>query len=246
MSALEVFGFDGADVRVVLVDGKPRFVARDVAAALGYADPTSAVKQHCKGVAIHHPLQTAGGTQMFRVIGEGDLLRLVTSSRLPSAERFERWAFDEVLPSVIRTGSYTAPESREQLLARAVLEASAAIAEKDEHIAVLTPRAEAWDELADAGTDYAVGDAAKILQRAGVETGPQRLFEQLREIRWIFRGGDHRWRAYSAAVHDGYLAERAQPPRRDHTGELVAVAPQVRVTARGLERLRVRLGALAI
>lgn len=114
------------------------------------------------------------------------------------------------------------------------------------HVAVIAPRAEAWDELADAGTDYAVGDAAKILQRAGVETGPQRLFEQLREIRWIFRGGDHRWRAYSAAVHDGYLAERAQPPRRDHTGELVAVAPQVRVTARGLERLRVRLGALAI
>lgn len=246
MSALEVFGFDGADIRVVLIDGKPRFVARDVAVALGYADPTSAVKQHCKGVAIHHPLQTAGGVQTVRVIGEGDLLRLVTGSRLPSAERFERWAFDEVLPSVVRTGSYTAPESREQLLARAVLEASAAIAEKDEHIAVLTPRAEAWDELADAGTDYAVRDAAQILNRAGVQTGPQRLFDTLSDLRWIYRGEKHRWTAYARAVDAGYIRARAMPPYVNGDGDLIPAAPQIRVTARGLERLRVRLGALTI
>lgn len=111
--------------------------------------------------------------------------------------------------------------------------------------AELTPRAEAWDELADAGTDYSVGDASKILQRAGVPTGPQRLFETLREFKWTFRGGDRRWRAYSSAISDGYLSERAMPPYLDHvTGDLVAAAPQVRVTARGLERLRVRLGVL--
>ncbi|WP_424937553.1 MULTISPECIES: phage antirepressor KilAC domain-containing protein [Bacteria] len=252
MSALEVFGFDGHDVRVVMVDGLPRFVARDVASALGYADPTSAIKQHCRGVAVHHPItDSLGRPQLARVIGEPDLLRLITGSRLPQAEQFERWAFEEVLPTVIRTGSYAAPApALPQSYAEALRELAATV-ERAEVLetanAALTPRAEAWDELADAGTDYAVGDAAKILQRAGVQTGPQRLFEQLDELGWIFRGGDRRWRAYSTAVHSGYLAERAQPPRRDPaSGEFVPVAPQVRVTARGLERLRVRLGALAL
>lgn len=247
MSALEVFRFEGREVRTVLIAGEPWFVAADVARILGYrmaSDLTRRLDDDEKGT---HPVRTPGGEQALTIISESGLYMAALGSMVAGAREFKRWVTREVIPSIRRTGAYVAPESREQLLARAVLEATAAIAEKDEHIAVLTPRAEAWDELADAGTDYAVGDAAKILQRAGVDTGPQRLFEQLREFRWVFRGGDRRWRAYSTAVHDGYLTERAQPPRRDpDTGELVPVAPQVRVTARGLERLRVRLGALAL
>ena len=58
-------------------------------------------------------------------------------------------------------------------------------AAKDQQITALAPRAEAWDELASAEGDYSVADAAKILARAGVKTGPQRLFEQLAGIRWV-------------------------------------------------------------
>ncbi|MEI3845242.1 MULTISPECIES: phage antirepressor [unclassified Microbacterium] len=248
MSALEVFRFEGREVRTVLIDGEPWFVLADVCAVLGLSNPSvTATRVDPDALSHAEVIDSMGRVQSARVVNESGLYEVAIRSDKPDALAFRRWVTREVLPSIRRTGAYVAPESREQLLARAVLEATAAIAEKDEHIAVLTPRAQAWDELADAGTDYAVGDAAKILQRAGVDTGPQRLFEQLRELRWIFRGGDRRWRDYSTAVHDGYLTERAQPPRRDHdTGELVPVAPQVRVTARGLERLRVRLGALAL
>src|SRR5690606_25768035 len=110
--------------------------------------------------------------------------------------------------------------------------------------AELTPRAEAWDELASAEGDYAVADAAKILARAGVQTGPQRLFEQLRGLSWIHRAHDGKWRAYASAVDAGYLAEKPQSPHHPRAGELVLDPPQVRVTVRGLERLRVRLGSI--
>ncbi|MGN7861489.1 antA/AntB antirepressor family protein [Microbacterium sp. 22303] len=114
------------------------------------------------------------------------------------------------------------------------------------HVAVITPRAEAWDELASARGDYAVKDAAGILARAGVKTGQNRLFTQLRDLGWIHRAHDGGWRAYASAVNAGYLTEKPQSHHHPRTGELVLDAPQVRVTIRGLERLRVRLGALAL
>ncbi len=96
-------------VRIVTIDNEPWFVGKDVAEALGYADPTNAMKQHCKGVVKRHPLQTAGGMQEARVLSEPDVLRLIVSSRLPEAERFERWVFEDVLPTIRRTGQYVAP-----------------------------------------------------------------------------------------------------------------------------------------
>lgn len=110
---------------------------------------------------------------------------------------------------------------------------------------VAQPKADAWDELASAEGDYAVSDAAKMLARAGVETGAQRLFNQLAEMRWIFRRGG-KWAAYQDAVDAGYLAERPQSHFHPRTGEKVLDAPQIRVTIRGLERLRVRLGSLEV
>ncbi len=71
-------------------------MAKDAADILGYADTTNAIKRHCKGVAFHHPLQTAGGLQNFRIIAEPDLLRLIIGSTLPAAEKFERWVFEDV------------------------------------------------------------------------------------------------------------------------------------------------------
>lgn len=137
-----------------------------------------------------------------------------------------------------------APEGAE-LLALAVIEAQRMLADRDQHIAELTPRAEAWDELASAEGDYAVADAANVLKRAGIDTGPQRLFNTLGEIGWLYRGEAKRWRPYAHTLDRGYLTERAMPPRLNGEGELVPTAPQVRVTVRGLERLRVRLGGAA-
>lgn len=106
MNAIVSFSFEGMEVRTVPIDGEPWFVGKDVAERLGYADPTNAMKQHCKGVVKRHPLSTAGGVQEVRILSEPDVLRLIIGSKLPAAERFERWVFEEVLPTIRKTGSY--------------------------------------------------------------------------------------------------------------------------------------------
>ncbi|ARU06123.1 hypothetical protein CCO03_16885 [Comamonas serinivorans] len=111
MSNIVPYSFDGTNIRVLEIDGEPWFVGRDVADALGYADPTTAIRSHCRGVQKLHPLQTAGGRQEVRVLSEPDVLRLIVNSTLPTAERFERWVFEDVLPSIRKTGSYTASKA---------------------------------------------------------------------------------------------------------------------------------------
>lgn len=242
MSPLEVFRYDGADVRTIVVDGEPWFSAVDVCAVLEIGNTSAAVGRLDSD---ERTLISIEGRSL-NWVSEAGLFGLILGSRKPEARAFKRWVTHEVLPSIRRTGAYLA-ETPEQLMSRALVTAQGIIERKDEQISVLTPRAEAWDELADAGTDYAVADAASILKRAGVDTGPQRLFESLAEIGWTYRGERRRWRPYATALDSGYLTERAMPPYRDHaTGDLVPAAPQVRITSRGLERLRVRLGALVL
>lgn len=143
-----------------------------------------------------------------------------------------------------RAAELSVPMSDDEIVSRALQITSARVQALESHVAELSPRAEAWDELASAEGDYAVADAASILKRAGINTGPQRLFDTLGEIGWTYRGEERRWRPYARALDAGYLTERAMPPRVKD-GELVPVAPQVRVTVRGLDRLRVRLGGAA-
>ena len=100
------FYFDGAEVPVVMPDGEARFVGNDVCKRLGYANASDAMTNHCKGVAKRYPLMTPGGVQRFRVITRSDVLRLVMNSELPAAQRFEKWVLDEVLPTIMETGSY--------------------------------------------------------------------------------------------------------------------------------------------
>lgn len=105
-------------VRMLEVDGKPYAVGSDVAKALGYAIPHKAVRDNCKGVLTWNIL-TEGGKQDVLVIPEGDIYRLITKAADQSknleikakAEKFEKWIFDEVIPELRRTGSYTVPNS---------------------------------------------------------------------------------------------------------------------------------------
>ena len=95
-------------IRVIEEDGKYLFCGSDVAKALGYAKPRNAINTHCKG-ALKRGSLTEGGVQELTFIPEGDVYRLIVHSRLPGAERFEKWVFDEVLPTIRRTGGYMTP-----------------------------------------------------------------------------------------------------------------------------------------
>lgn len=99
-------------LEVMMIDGKEHFPATEVARILGYKNPKDAVQRHCRWVAKHdlpHP-QNPDKQIQVNFIPEGDLYRLIIRSKLESAERFERWVFDEVLPDIRKHGVY-APET---------------------------------------------------------------------------------------------------------------------------------------
>lgn len=92
-------------VRTIENNGKIMFVASDVAKMLGYSNVRDAISRHCKGVE-KHDTPTNGGIQTINIIPEGDVFRLITHSKLPNAQRFESWVFDEVLPAIRQNGGY--------------------------------------------------------------------------------------------------------------------------------------------
>lgn len=91
-------------------NGETFFVGKDVAEALGYKNIRDAINKHVdpedKGVAN---CDTLGGKQELTIINESGLYSLVLSSKLPSAKSFKRWVTSEVLPSIRKTGGYSAP-----------------------------------------------------------------------------------------------------------------------------------------
>ena len=112
MSNVTVFNNESfGALRTIERDGEIWFVASDVAKALGYQKPANAVARHCRYTlnwGIPHP--QGNGTLEVNIIPEGDLYRLIIGSKLPSAELFEKWVFDEVLPSIRKTGKYEIPK----------------------------------------------------------------------------------------------------------------------------------------
>lgn len=109
MNELQIFNSgEFGEIRTIEIDGKPYFVGTDVAKALGYSNPRKAILDHCKGVT-KRDTPTSSGVQLMSYINEGDLYRLIMKSKLPSAEKFESWVMDEVLPTIRKTGSYQKP-----------------------------------------------------------------------------------------------------------------------------------------
>jgi len=108
---LEIFKFDHGDhfdsIRTVDIDGEAWFVAIDVANVLGYKKPHDAIKSHCRERGtMKHGVLTKGGKQEVILINEPNVYRLIVKSQLPTAEKFEAWIFEEVIPAIRKHGSY--------------------------------------------------------------------------------------------------------------------------------------------
>src|SRR5690625_1194926 len=119
MEELKVFNHkEFGELEILIIDGKEYFPATDVASKLGYKDPHKSISQHTKkdGWVNHLVIDSLGRKQKKKFIDEGNLYRLIVSSKLPEAEKFESWVFDEVLPTIRKHGAYMTPETIEQAL----------------------------------------------------------------------------------------------------------------------------------
>ena len=129
--------------------------------------------------------------QEINFIPEGDVYRLITHSKLPSAEKFESWVFDEVLPAIRKTGGYIAGEKNmtdDELLAQALLVAQRKLTERTQQLETVNAKLEEAkpkivfaDAVSASKTSILIGDLAKIIRQNGVDIGQKRLFEWLRK-----------------------------------------------------------------
>ena len=106
MNTPQIFNFEQNEVRTFLENDIPYFVANDVAKTLGYKNPSDATNKHCKKAVKTWGSDSLGRRQSFKVIPESDVYRLIIKSNLPSAEKFEAWVMEEVLPQIRKHGMY--------------------------------------------------------------------------------------------------------------------------------------------
>ncbi len=179
MNDLQIFNNDEfGEVRTVVIENEPWFVAKDVALALGYTNPRDAVINHVfdddKGV---EKLDTLGGAQNLTVINESGLYSLIFNSRLESAKKFKHWVTSEVLPQIRKTGGYVAPRTYAEAL-RAYADEVEQRERLERERQELLPKAEFFDAVTDSKTAISIGETAKVLD-AGI--GQNKLFAFLRD-----------------------------------------------------------------
>jgi prophage antirepressor-like protein len=103
------FKFENYSIRTITDEkGDTWFIGKDVCEALGFANPSDAMNTHCRGIAKRYPIvDSLGRTQQARILSEPDIMRLIVNCSLPSAQEFERLVFEEILPTIRKTGSYS-------------------------------------------------------------------------------------------------------------------------------------------
>ena len=119
MNELQIFKSEKfGEIEILVENGKEYFPATEVAKILGYSNPQKAIRDHCRedGCTIRSVIDRLGRTQEKKYINEGNLYRLITKSNLPQAEVFESWVFDEVLPSIRKTGMYITNNLWEEIM----------------------------------------------------------------------------------------------------------------------------------
>lgn len=191
---LEVFNNNEfGEIRVLAEGGRQLLSATDCARALGYTNPHKAVQDHCKNVVLRWTNDSLGRVQETNFIPEGDLYRLIVRSRLPSAERFESWVFDEVLPTIRTTGAYN--PNVPKTLPDALRAYAVALEEKqalEQQIQLDKPRVLFSQAVEASDTSILVGDLAKILKQNGIDVGQNRLFDWMRDNGYLIKSGSSR------------------------------------------------------
>lgn len=234
------------EIQVLENDSKYEFEATGVAKMLGYVNPYDAIQRHCQkdGVVKHEVIDNLGRKQIKNFITEGNLYRLITHSKLPDAEKFERWVFDEVLPSIRKHGGYIAGQegmSDEELMAKAILMANSKIQElnhRNQQLEmqnsqltvvneIMKPKAEYFDDLVDRNLLTSFRETAKTL---GVK---EKVFVNfLIDHKYVFR--DKRGKLQPFADKNKGLFEMKES-KNEKTGW---VGTQTLITPKGRETFR--------
>lgn len=198
MTDLQIFNSpEFGAIRTIEKDGEPWFVGKDVAAALGYKEPTKAAREKVddddKGVS---KIDTPSGIQEMTIINESGLYSLVLSSKLPTAKKFKRWVTNEVIPSIRKHGAYMTPETLEKVLLSpdTLMQLAQNLKDEQEKRKALEAQIESQKPavlftgaVETSKTSILIGELAKMLKQNGINIGQNRLFEWLRQNGYLIK-----------------------------------------------------------
>ena len=246
------YSYRDQPVRVVTIDGEPWFVLADLCKVLDISEVSIVRRRLDDALCQTHPIpDSLGRTQTATIVSEPGMYEVVIRSDKPEAATFRRWITTDVLPSIRKTGSYGNRElTPQELMARAVLAAQDTIkaleATSDAQrarLALVEPKAQAFDRWLSSNVDYSVGHVAKALAVAGVASvGRTRLFVRLAELRWIYRESGA-WTPFQTQIDTGRLAVKLGSQLNTRTGEQFATVT-VRITPKGAAKLAVLYGVM--
>jgi len=199
MNELQNFNFNGNQLRTVLIDNEPFFVGKDAAAAIGYSNTRKAIRDHVKGKYLREErIVTPSGVQTVTVISEPGLYQLAGESKLPSAEPFQDWVYEEVLPTIRKYGAYMTDAKAQDVisgngLADLLLQAGNQIKQLELEKSQMKPKALFADSVSASENTILIRDLAKILKQNGIDIGEKRLFTWLRDNGYLVKkiGSDY-------------------------------------------------------
>ncbi|MEV2756714.1 phage antirepressor [Paenibacillus larvae] len=197
MNQLQVFNFTGKDVRVIMKDGQPWWLAKDICSVLDHSDVSMAVKRLDEDEKLTQTLFVSGQNRNVWFVNEPGFYSLILTSRKPEAKQFKRWVTHEVLPAIRKTGMYATDELldnpdfliqaatklKEEREARKLLESQI---EQDR------PKVIFAEALETSKSSILIGELAKLLKQNGINVGQNRLFNWLRAEGYLGRKGDYR------------------------------------------------------
>ena len=189
-------------VRAIMKDGEPWFVAADVCKALGLEQVSRAMDRLDEDerglLKVTHP-QSPTKTQEVNGVNESGLYHLVLCSTKPEARAFKRWVTHEVIPSIRKHGMYATPTTIEQMIADPAnaIKVFSALKQEQERRKELeatvehnAPKVLFADAVAASHTSILIGDLAKLIRQNGVEVGQNRLFQWLRDNGYLCSTGE--------------------------------------------------------
>lgn len=181
MTDLQIFNSpEFGAIRTIEKDGEPWFVGKDVATALGYSDSFGSLKKHVdEEDKLVCQIDSAGQKRDITIINESGLYSLVLSSKLPTAKKFKRWVTSEVIPSIRKTGSYSAldmtqlsPEMQMlKLLTDKAIATELAQKQQEQHLQLVEQKVEGIRELVGINPNQWREDCRRLIVRIANRMG---------------------------------------------------------------------------
>lgn len=196
INELQVFSYEGNEVRTVQRGGEPWWVLRDVCDILEIGNSGNVAARLDEDEKGIHTVDTLGGKQELTIISESGLYSTMLLSRKPEAKKFKRWITHEVLPTIRKHGAYVTSAKLEEIMNDPDAWIKVLTALKDERAAKERLQLEAAknepkvvfaDAVSVSNGTILIGELAKILKGNGIEIGQNRLFEKLRQDGYLIK-----------------------------------------------------------